>query len=190
MPANRTANGSEAGPTPSNRIPSRLVTRRAGKYARFELERKFLLDSMPEGTSDNATICDRYIKGTSLRLRRAELPDGRVEYKLNQKANPSPPDYGVMTITTLYLSAKEYEVLLALPAHELRKRRYHLGPYSIDVFEAALAGLLLAEIELGSEDEMKALVVPEFAVRDVSDDVRYTGGRLAANGLPQGGQPV
>jgi CYTH domain-containing protein len=156
----------------------------AGKYARFELERKFLLDRMPEAASGVRAIYDRYVEGTTLRLRRAEHPDGRLEYKLNQKTNPSPPDYGVMTITTLYLSAPEYEMLSALPAHELRKRRYHLGSYSIDVFEEGLAGLLLAEIELGSEEEMQAHPVPEFAVRDVSDDVRYTGGWLAANGLP------
>jgi CYTH domain-containing protein len=186
MPANRTANGSEADHASSNQP----VPLKAGKYARFELERKFLLDRAPEGAGDVRTIYDRYIRGTRLRLRRAEHADGRLEYKLNQKTNPSPPDYSVMTITTLYLSAAEYEALSVLPAHELRKCRYHLGPYSIDVFEGVLAGLLLAEIELGSEDEMKALALPEFAVRDVSDDVHYTGGWLAANGLPYGGQPV
>ncbi len=31
---------------------------------------------------------------------------------------------------------------------------------------------------------MRSHLIPEFAVREVSDDVRYTGGWLAANGLP------
>jgi CYTH domain-containing protein len=157
----------------------------AGKYARFELERKFLLERVPEGLEDDAAIYDRYIIGTRLRLRRAEHPDGRLEYKLNQKESPSPPDYGLMTITSIYLTAPEYDVLAVLPAHELRKRRYHAGRYSIDVFEGDLSGLVLAEAEFASEDEMRSHPVPEFAVRDVSNDVRYTGARLAAEGLPR-----
>ena len=75
-------------------------------------------------------------------------------------------------------------MLLALPARELRKRRHHLGRYSIDVFEGALEGLILAESEFATEEEMRAYPDPEFAVRDVSTDVRYTGGWLVANGLP------
>jgi CYTH domain-containing protein len=156
----------------------------AGKYARYELERKFVLDHPPQGLEGPTRIYDRYIRGTSLRLRRAEHPGGRLEHKLNQKESPSPPHYGVMTITSIYLSAAEYELLMMLPANELRKRRYHLGRYSIDVFDGELDGLMLAEAEFVSEDEMNTHPVPEFAVRDVSDDVRYTGGWLAANGLP------
>lgn len=161
------------------------MAREAGKYARYELERKFLLGRVPEGLEDDAQIYDRYIERTSLRLRWVEHPGGRVEYKLNQKASPFPPNYGVMTITSVYLSEAEYEVLSGLPAHELRKRRYHLDGYSIDVFEADLAGLLLAEMEFTSEEEMEAHPLPDFAVREVSADLRYTGGSLAANGRPK-----
>ncbi|MBA3716750.1 MAG: hypothetical protein H0W87_00795 [Actinobacteria bacterium] len=156
----------------------------AGKYARFELERKFLLERVPDELEDDAKLHDRYITGTRLRLRLAEHPDGRLEYKLNQKESPSPPDYCVMTITSLYLTPHEYEALSVLPARELRKRRHRFGRYSIDVFEGPLSGLMLAEAEFASEEEMRAHPLPDFAVRDVSDDVRYTGGWLAANGLP------
>jgi CYTH domain-containing protein len=165
-------------------VANRNLAPQAGKYARFELERKFLLDRLPEGLGGATTIYDRYIKDTSLRLRLAEHPDGRLEYKLNQKESPSPPDYGVMTITSIYLTAAEYEVLSVLPAAELRKRRYHVGRYSIDVFEGDLQGLILAEAEFSSEEEMRAHPIPDFAVREVSDDVRYTGGALAYGGQP------
>jgi CYTH domain-containing protein len=157
----------------------------AGKYARFELERKFLLEHIPDGLDGGSTLYDRYIIGTRLRLRRAEAHDGRVKYKLSQKESPSPPVYSVMTITTLYVTAAEYEVLSTLPAHELRKRRYQTGRYSIDVFEGELAGLVLAEAEFPSEEEMRTHAAPDFAMRDVSDDVRYTGGWLASNGVPR-----
>jgi CYTH domain-containing protein len=154
----------------------------AGKYARFELERRWLLERLPEGADAGAAIHDRYIDGTRLRLRHAEPP--HEAFKLSQKEAPAPPDYARTVITTFYLSREEYEVLAALPARELRKRRHHIGRYSIDVFEGELAGLVVAETEFPTEAEMRAHPVPAFAVRDVSDDVRYTGGWLVENGLP------
>jgi CYTH domain-containing protein len=153
----------------------------AGKYARFELERRFLLDRVPEDAGPANRIVDRYIAGTSLRLRRQDAPE---QYKLSQKVAPSPPDYATTTITTIYLSPEEYELFLPLPARELRKRRHHVGPYSIDVFEGELEGLILAEVTFESDAEMRAHPLPDFALREVSDDVRYTGGTLASDGLP------
>ena len=52
------------------------------------------------------------------------------------------------------------------------------------MFGGELEGLILAETEFPSEEEMRAHPIPDFAVRDVSDDVRYTGGWLVENGLP------
>ena len=154
----------------------------AGKYARYELERRFLVERLPPGTERSHLIVDRYIVGTRLRLR---YDDGRVPpHKLSQKEAPAPPDFAVTTITTIYLSPDEYEVLAVLPARELRKRRHHLGSYSIDVFEGELEGLVLAEITFPSEEEMREHPPPPFAEREVSRDGRYTGGALAFRGLP------
>ena len=163
-------------------VANREPAPQAGKYARFELERRWLLERLPDGADDGHAIVDTYITGSSLRLRRVESDP--PQYKFTQKETPAPPDYARTTITNIYLSPAEYELLRVLPGRELRKRRHHLGGYSIDVFEGDLAGLILAETEFSSEDEMHAHELPAFAVRDVSDDVRYTGGWLAANGLP------
>lgn len=84
----------------------------AGKYARLELERRFLVDKPPASVSrrDGWLIVDRYITGTELRLRRMEPfgvgetlyePVGRL--KLAQKKTLAPPDYSRMTITNIYL---------------------------------------------------------------------------------------
>ena len=154
----------------------------AGKYARWELERRWLLERLPEGADAGSIIVDRYIDGTRLRVRRADPPHS--QYKLSQKEAPDAPDYAVTIITTMYLTRDEYDVVSALPARELRKRRHHLGRYSIDVFEGAHTGLVLAETEFSSEEEMRAHPIPPFAVREVTDDIRYTGGWLAANGTP------
>jgi CYTH domain-containing protein len=160
-------------------VANRNVASQAGKYARYELERRWLLDGIPEGAEEEHEIHDRYIEGTRLRLR-----DMGSQRKLTQKEAPSPPDYARTVITNLYLSQAEYDLLTALPARELRKRRYRLGRYSIDVFEGPLRGLVLAEAEFASEDEMRTHPDPDFALRDVTGDERYTGGWLAHNGLP------
>jgi CYTH domain-containing protein len=159
----------------------------AGKYSRYELERRFLLDRLPEGTrqNDGWLIIDRYITGTQLRLRRMEpLGGGENVFKLGQKGVPSPPDFSRMTITNIYLTPLEYDVFAALPAHWLRKRRYRLdhgnSVYGVDVFEEHLAGLILAEVGFATTAEWREhRQLPDFAVRDVSRDIRFTGGALA-----------
>lgn len=158
----------------------------AGKYARFELERRFLVGSPPDGLERGRSwrILDRYVEGTRLRLRRMESADGgEVVLKLGQKETLVPPDYGRMTITTLYLSPAEYDVLAALPALELRKRRHevrHAGrSFGLDVFEGALTGLVLAETGFETDEEMDGpLDLPSWVAADVTGDLRYTGGEL------------
>ena len=55
----------------------------------------------------------------------------------------------------------------------------HLHNYSIDVFEGNLLSLVLTENESHSEVDISPLPVPEFAIREVTDDPLYTGGKLA-----------
>jgi CYTH domain-containing protein len=54
----------------------------------------------------------------------------------------------------------------------------------VDVFEGALAGLVMAEAEFDGAEAMAAYPMPDFAWREVTDDIRYTGGELARCGLP------
>ena len=159
----------------------------AGKYARFELERRFLVDRLPEPVAGDRgwRIIDRYIKDTQLRLRRMEpIHEGAAVLKLGQKYVPSPPEFGRTTITNIYLSPSEYAVLAGLDAFELRKRRYRVeragAVFSVDVFDGHLEGLVLAEISFNTREELdRPLDLPPWVVREVSDDVRFTGGALA-----------
>lgn len=156
----------------------------AGKYARFELERRFLCSRVPEAASDGWDVVDRYLPDTRLRLRRMDALDGsETVLKLGKKEVPAPPDFSRMTITTIYLTGPEYETLAQLPALELRKRRYRVEEsgrlWSVDVFAGALEGLILAETDFETEAELEELELPDWIERDVSDDERYTGGELA-----------
>src|SRR5579884_2200424 len=99
----------------------------AGKYARVERERRFLLAGPPAPSAVTATrlITDLYLTGTRLRLRHAELPGDNSEFKLTQKI-PAARRPGAVQglITTTYLSSAEYRLLATLPAAVLRKTRF------------------------------------------------------------------
>jgi CYTH domain-containing protein len=165
-----------------------LVTEQAGKYARFEFERRFLVARVPEGMSEGLgwLVSDRYIKNTRLRLRRMEpIHGGETIFKLGQKDVPVPPDFSRMTITNIYLSASEYAVLSELEADELHKVR-HAAEYggrifSVDVFNLHLTGLVLAEVNFESAEEVDQKIdLPPWIGSEVSNDIRFTGGALAS----------
>lgn len=83
----------------------------------------------------------------------------------------------------------EYEIprpdaveLLALCGDVLIEKRRYLIPHAgmlweLDVFSGAHAGLVMAEIELESEDQR--FERPEWAGSEVSDDPRYRNSHLA-----------
>lgn len=150
------------------------------KYPRIEWERRFLLSTFPSGEKVTRIrrISDRYIEGTSLRLRQQSDGDGRAVFKLTQKL-PGEMGRGQQgLITSMYVTRDEFNVLAALPAKALTKVRHSVPPFGIDVFEGALQGLVLAEAEFDSGAEASALILPSFIVAEVSDDRRFAGGSL------------
>ncbi len=70
----------------------------------------------------------------------------------------------------------------------MRKTRHYYAAddvtLSVDRFEGALTGLFLAEAEFADDAAMAAFPHPAFAVREVTDDPRYTGGELVRAGIP------
>ncbi|MFF1449672.1 hypothetical protein ACFVYF_16210 [Streptomyces sp. NPDC058274] len=124
-------------------------------------------------------ITDRYLVGTRLRLRRAERADvGGCELKLTQKIPADRPGAVQGLITNTYLSPAEYDLLASLSAAVLSKSRFSVPPLGVDVFDGPLQGLVLAEAEFTSDEEALAFVPPAECVAEVTDDARFTGGRL------------
>ena len=84
-------------------------------------------------------------------------------------------------MTNIYLREHEYELLGGLEVATLNKTRWHWRwadrVLSVDEFHGRLTGLVLAEIELGADDDL--LKPPEGAVADVTHDDRFSGGSLA-----------
>jgi CYTH domain-containing protein len=150
------------------------------KYARIEWERRFLLDHFPAQAVVTRVrrITDRYIEGTTLRLRQQNDNDSQMVFKLTQKLGDKSAGARQGLVTNMYLTKDEFGLLAGLPAKSLTKIRHSVPPFGIDVFEGVLAGLVLAEAEFSSAAEASALVLPSFVVHEVSDDVRFTGGHL------------
>ena len=80
----------------------------------------------------------------------------------------------------MYLTATEFGALANLPGESAHKDPPHIPPFGIDVFDGVLSELVLAEAEFHSAVEVGSLALPSFIGAEVSDDPRFTGGRLAA----------
>ncbi|HEX8285341.1 MAG TPA: hypothetical protein VF588_18445 [Pyrinomonadaceae bacterium] len=164
----------------------KLAALDGSRYARVERERRYLLRELPPGlkpSDPHTQITDNYVTGTRLRLRKVRDPrTNEWTLKLTQKHAPAPTDFSRTLITNIYLSRYEYEVLSVFEGNEVRKNRYrfeHEGRlYSVDVFLGPLRGLVLAETDFDTDEEMDAFPPPAFAHADVSRDEVFTGGRL------------
>ena len=151
------------------------------KYAIVEHERRYLVppDRCPDlSPLPFRQVRDLYIEGSRLRLRAVEASDDQgAVYKLCKKYEPLSP---ISTpITNVYLTRVEYDRFAALGGHSISKRRYRIMNgsrlFSMDVFEGALQGLILAETEAGEADIVDK---PHWAVREVTSDPFFTGGEL------------
>ncbi len=168
--------------------PAALGFLKPEKYAAVERERRWLCAALPDMRVLRAeAVEDLYVENSRLRLRRA-TPAGGGEpiLRLSKKADLAPDR---RLITTLYLSPAEYALFTGLPGRVLEKTRHYYASagatLSVDRFEGPLAGLFLAEAEFADDAAMTAFPHPPFALREVTDDPRYTGGRLVLDGLPR-----
>ena len=156
------------------------------KYARIELERRYLLQDLPEGMTradPHVQITDNYITGTRLRLRKVREPrTNKWTVKFTQKFAPNPSDLSRTVITNTYLNAAEHQLLSVFEANEIRKNRYpfewHGRKFTIDMFLGDLFGLVLAEVSFENDTELAGFPKPPFAIADVTNNELFTGGKL------------
>jgi CYTH domain-containing protein len=150
----------------------------------LEIERKFLLTACPPAarTVDAVRIEQGWIPGTALRerLRRKIMTDGRVECWRTVKLGPSQARVEVEELAAPPLFDAMWP--LTRPAR-ITKDRYAVldgaHTWEIDVF--AGRDLVLAEVELGSEDEtvtIPAWLAP-YVEREVTSEPQYLNSNLA-----------
>lgn len=148
------------------------------KYAVVERERRYLVARVPDGVEQVVEIVDRYVEGTRLRLREVTAADGGVTRKLGHKVRLGEGPAEV-ACTNLYLDDTEWDLLSALPARVLRKRRHLLRRDGLLVaVDEHADGTLVAEID---DRDHPSDAVPGWleVLRDVSADEAWTGAALA-----------
>jgi CYTH domain-containing protein/CHAD domain-containing protein len=154
-----------------------------------EIERKFLLDEPPEWLGGRV--------GTRIEQGYLAL-DGEVEVRLRRRGEER-----LLTVkggsgevrqeVELALGAEEFELLWPLTgSRRLTKTRRLVSvgnglEAEVDVYEGELAGLVVAEVEFGSERESREFTPPGWLGREVTGDGRYANQRLASEGAPASG---
>ncbi len=150
-----------------------------------EIERKFLMrdDSWRASADAGRSFRQFYLaarEGLSVRLRIVDEREARLTVKTGTGMRRGEYEYGVPLE-----DARELEAARIGRVVEKRRFRVPLGALcvEVDVFSAALAPLVLAEIEL--PDDGHAIDLPPYLGREVTGDPRYTNAALAlAEALP------
>jgi CYTH domain-containing protein len=146
----------------------------------MEIERKFLIhtpladyESYPSHHIEQAYLCREPV----VRIRKEDQ-----EYYMTYKSK----GLLVREEYNLPLTQKAYEHLLAkADGIILTKRRYRIPldgtslTIEFDVFEGEYAGLMLAEVEFGTEEEALAFVPPAWFGEDVTMSGEYQNSRLS-----------
>lgn len=163
----------------------------------LEIERKFLvrLRDDPRAAPGARVLGLRQVyladDGTSARRVRASTEDGATRYHLTVKTAVAP---GVRREDEREVDADAFTALLdeADPARRAVEKERIVVPFAgrtweIDVFAGALAGLVLAEVELATVAELADALAPPpclEVVRDVTDDDAYGNASLARLDAP------
>jgi hypothetical protein len=151
----------------------------------MEIERKFLIDALPEALSDfpHQEFLQGYLSTSpTVRVRR----EGE-DYVLTYKGS------GLMKRMeyNLPLTAESFAHLLEkCDGLRIEKTRYRI-PLSgteltaeLDVFHGTLSGLWLVEVEFPDETSARAFTPPAWFGEEVTQDARYQNSSLCRFGLP------
>jgi len=155
------------------------------KYGKHEFERTYLLskDCLIGNKIDSTKrIKDKYIEGTSLRLRRV-VGENYITYKLTKKEKLNPPKRGILKINTLYLSKEEYERISHLDGIEIEKERYviKVDQTKIGIDRVILndRSIYIGEIEFETENQMNAFKMPFPYFEEITGNDKYSGYEIA-----------
>jgi CYTH domain-containing protein len=147
-----------------------------------ELELTYLAQNLPEAVfkSPMKEVVDIYIPASAehpiLRIRRSG-----TTHEITKK-EPLGEDPSHQLETTIPLTAEEFSALEKLHGKRIFKKRYYYQEngitYEIGVFQEALSGLVLVDVEFGSREAKKKFAPPKFCLADVSDLEIFAGGVL------------
>jgi adenylate cyclase len=150
----------------------------------MEVERKFLVTELPDlAGTDSDEIEQGYLAVGAegeVRLRRK---GDRLFLTAKRGAGISRDEAEVE------LEREAFEDLWPLTEGRRLHKRRHVIPHGdltieLDVYEGDLEGLVVTEIEFGSEEEAGAFTPPDWIGEEVTGDERYLNETLATRGAP------
>ena len=139
-----------------------------------EIERKFLVIGEYKSLAfAKSRIVQGYISSARGRTVRIRIRDDKGYLTIKGASNASG--------TSRYewekeLSLPEAEELMKLCEPGIIDKTRYLGIFEVDEFYGENEGLVVAEVELASEDE--AFVKPDFIGEEVTGDIRYYNSQL------------
>ncbi len=152
-----------------------------------EIERKFLVKEMPAGLGSYPAyeISQGYLAVTG------DETEIRIRWKGNKYYETVKSGEGLKRKEVeIELGEKEFNALWPLTeGKRVEKTRYEI-PYGahlieLDVYSGALEGLVVVEVEFGSEEESARFDPPDWFGSEVTGDVRYSNRSLAVHGRPE-----
>lgn len=148
-----------------------------------ELEKTFLAKALPPDLDEcpHKVMMDIYYPAEQahchLRLRRRG-----DKYEITKKYRLRPDDCSSLVENTIELTQDEFAALAKAEGKRLKKLRYYLDYngklLEVDVFQDALRGLVLIDVEFSSEEEKDNFVAPDFCLAEVTQDSFLAGGVL------------
>lgn len=149
----------------------------------IELERTYLVKYLPEGIEkcESREMLDIYLPASArhpqLRVRKAG-----EKMVITKKQPVDENDKSRQLEQTIPLNEGEFEELSAISGKRVQKTRYKYDyqgrTAEIDVFKGGLKGLVLADFEFDSVDEMSKLEHPDFCLAEVTEEEFLAGGLL------------
>lgn len=148
-----------------------------------EIERKFLVERLPEDLGPGVYVRQGYVAlddATEVRIR--AKGEGRT---LTIKGGRGIERAEV----ELEISHAQFHDLWGLAeGRSLTKTRHEVaidgGLAEVDVYDGALASLVVVEVEFPSMREAEAFEPPDWFGAELTGDVRYSNARLAIGGDP------
>lgn len=149
-----------------------------------EFEVTYLVKELPEGFSlphESKEILDIYIPATSshaiLRVRKRG-----DSYEITKKVPAFGTDSSHQIEHTIPLTAEEFSELSQLQGKRVRKIRHYYTEnetlFEIDIFQDALEGLVLVDVEFISNEVKAQFVAPSWFFADVTQEKFVAGGVL------------
>ena len=151
----------------------------------MEIERKFLLKSLPDNLRNDTEILQGYLahdEQMEVRVRQygeryvLTVKEGRGLTRRETEIAISPQQFQALWPST---EGRRLEKIRSLADH---------GPFVVEVdrYGGNLAPLLVAEVEFASVEESERFQKPEYFGREVTEEDGYKNASLALHGIPDG----